>query len=512
MLPLACAIVAAWIGVLVSAQEPTARERPPFRITVVDRATGRGVPLVELTTVNGIAHVTDSAGVIAFDEPGLLGTDVFFHVRSHGYHHEKDGFGQAGVRLRTEPGGRAVVTVTRDNIAQRLYRITGQGIYRDSVILGDRPPTGATLINGGVLGQDSVQNAIYRGKVWWFFGDTARASYPLGNFAMSGATSELPAPAGKGLDPAEGIALRYFTGEDGFSRPMCPIDGQPGPVWCDGFVTATDGEGRDRMLCHFARMKSLGEMYEHGFATFDDEREVFVPTVRIPLDAPLHARGGGCPVRWQGPDGDHWYFATPFPVVRCRANLEALLDPAQYEAFTCLEPGARWNDAEPRIERREGAVVWGWKRDTAFVSQKQQDELVDRGLLRTDDRRLRLEDAAGKRVLGHAGTVAWNGYRRAFVMIVQEAWGTSMCGEVWFAEAPELIGPWSVATKIVTHDDYSFYNVAHHPFFDQDGGRRIYFEGTYTMAFSGTKVPTPRYDYNQILYCLDLSDARLPAR
>ena len=55
-----------------------------FRIKVVDEATGRGVPLVELTTVNNVRYVTDSAGLIAFDEPGLLNRRVFFQVSSHG--------------------------------------------------------------------------------------------------------------------------------------------------------------------------------------------------------------------------------------------------------------------------------------------------------------------------------------------------------------------------------------------------------------------------------------------
>ncbi len=35
------------------------------------------------------------------------------------------------------------------------------------------------------------------------------------------------------------------------------------------------------------------------------------------------------------------------------------------------------------------------------------------------------------------------------------------------------------------------------------------FEGTYTATFSGNKDPTPRYDYNQVMYQLDLSDQRL---
>ena len=61
----------------------------------------------------------------------------------------------------------------------------------------------------------------------------------------------------------------------------------------------------------------------------------------------------------------------------------------------------------------------------------------------------------------------------------------------------------------MTHDKYSFYNPKQHPMFDKDGGRIIFFEGTYTTTFSGNNDPTPRYDYNQIMYQLDLSDPRL---
>ncbi|MBL8757806.1 MAG: hypothetical protein JNK35_05175 [Phycisphaerae bacterium] len=514
MNPALAAAVWMGLGLWPGAAEPAraAGDARPFRITVVDAATGRGVPMVELATTNGITLITDSAGVIAFDEPGLMGTEVWFHVKAHGYAHAKDGFGYAGARLRTAPGGSATVKVDRVNIAERLYRVTGQGIYRDSVMLGDTPPTREPLLSGGVLGQDSVQTCLYGGKVYWFWGDTNRASYPLGNFAMSGATSELPPPAGRGLGPSRGVDLTYFVGADGFSRPMCPIEGQPGPVWCDGFVTAPDKTGRERMLCHFARMKDLGTMYEHGFAAWNDERQVFEVVARIPLDATLYARGGGSPVRVSGPEGGFWYFATPFPFVRCRAEFEALTDPARYEAYTCLEHGARWSDESPRVEMKDGRPVWGWKRDTGLVLQKEQRTLIERGVLEAEEAPIRLLDAGtGKAVLGHAGTVAWNEYRRRWIMIVQEVWGSSLCGEVWYAEAPEITGPWAEAVKIITHDDYSFYNVAHHRFFDQEGGRVIYLEGTYTMAFSGTKAPTPRYDYNQIMYRLDLSDERLRA-
>ena len=45
--------------------------------------------------------------------------------------------------------------------------------------------------------------------------------------------------------------------------------------------------------------------------------------------------------------------------------------------------------------------------------------------------------------------------------------------------------------------------------FDEDGGRVIYFEGTYVNTFSGNPEKTPGYDYNQIMYRLDLADPRL---
>ena len=41
--------------------------------------------------------------------------------------------------------------------------------------------------------------------------------------------------------------------------------------------------------------------------------------------------------------------------------------------------------------------------------------------------------------------------------------------------------------------------------------QRIFFEGTYTTSFSGNPTPTPRYDYNQIMYRLELDDPRLEA-
>src|SRR5688500_823300 len=75
-----------------------------FEIQVVDDATARGVPMVELKTVSNISYWTDSAGRVAFYEPGLMDRDVYFGVKSHGYAMPKDGFGSAGKIIHTKPG------------------------------------------------------------------------------------------------------------------------------------------------------------------------------------------------------------------------------------------------------------------------------------------------------------------------------------------------------------------------------------------------------------------------
>ncbi len=208
-------------------QGPVARPRP-FRIQVVEAGTGRGVPLVELKTVNQIRYYTDSNGIVAFDEPGLFNQKVYFSIRSHGYEADKDGLGYRGASFMITEGGSAQVVIHRLNIARRLYRVTGEGIYRDSLLTGDKVPIRQPLLNGQVFGQDSVVNAVYQGKIYWFWGDTNRPDYPLGNFHVPGATSELPGRGG--LEPEHGVDLTYFVDEHGLARPRrrCPARGRRG--------------------------------------------------------------------------------------------------------------------------------------------------------------------------------------------------------------------------------------------------------------------------------------------
>ena len=499
---------------LLSLTAPGESVAPPastyFKIQVVDDQTGRGVPLVELKTTNSRSYWTDSNGLVAFYEPGLMDQKVFFHVGSHGYEYPKDGFGYAGVALDIKPGGSAEIKVKRRNIAERLYRITGEGIYNDSVLLGLPVPIRQPVLNGLVVGQDSVVNAVYQGKIYWFWGDTGTVWYPLGLFRASGATSELPGSGG--LDPAVGVNLTYFVGENGFSRAMCPMpEAKEGVVWLDGALTVADEAGRERMVCHYARLRSLDKALEHGLAIWDDQKEIFVKAVEFDMKRQWQCLGAR-PIVLKDGRQEYCVFPHPFPLVRVRRDLVAIKDQDSYQAFTPLAPGTRYEKAASKLERDQaGHLVWGWKAATDPLDQAQEKELIAAGLMNPDEARYQIKDVdTGLPITVHGGTLAWNDFRHKWIIIALQIFGSSsVLGEVYFAEADVPAGPWLWARKIVTHDRYSFYNVAHHPFFDQQGGRIIYFEGTYTAMFSRTEDPTPRYDYNQVMYRLDLADARL---
>ena len=472
-----------------------------FTIQVVDRQTGRGVPLVELRTTNNIRYVTDSAGVIAFYEPGLMDRDVFFFVESHGYEFPKDGFGMAGKALRTTPGAEARLEIDRLNVAERLYRVTGQGIYRDSILTGRPVPLRNPVLNGQVMGQDSVFTCFYRGRLFWLWGDTGRPGYPLGNFEMSGAVSDLPGRGG--LDPAVGIDLDYFVDEKGFSRPMSPLK-EPGLVWLDGLLTVEDHDGRERMVAKFARLKGLGDVRERGLVVYNDATEKFEPLVRSGLDLlPYTNTGHAFPVSVGG--RKYYYFTSPSPMgvrLRVRAQWDDVVDPNRYEVWTALESGG--SAARSRLPCR-------WVRFAELIGGDASARGAVIKALEEEGKGVHVYDVeSGRKVTPHNGTVYFNAHRKRWIGLFVEQFGeSSFLGEVWYAEADTPIGPWAYARKIVTHNKYSFYNPKHHPLFDRDGGRTIFFEGTYSFTFSGSlETSTPRYDYNQIMYRLDLDDPR----
>ena len=101
--------------------------------------------------------------------------------------------------------------------------------------------------------------------------------------------------------------------------------------------------------------------------------------------------------------------------------------------------------------------------------------------------------------------VVWNEYRQRWILLLERS------GDVYYAEAVSPEGPYGNAVRIIHHNEYNFYNVATHTFFNQEGDRVIYLEGTYTDSFTAAPEKTPRYNYNQVMYRLRIDDPRLLA-
>jgi hypothetical protein len=432
----------------------------PCRIEVVEKGTGWPVPLVELRTTHQMRFVTDNAGVIAFDAPELMGRETWFDVMGHGYEVPKDGFGYRGVRLTPEPGKTLEVELNRTIIARRLGRITGGGLFAESQKLGrelDWPES-------GILGCDSIQNAVHRGKLFWAWGDTTMANYPLGIFHMTSATTPVQPLAT--FEPPLRLKLDYITDPKGRPRGVATMPGD-GPTWVSGYVSLPDKSGASRLVGVYVKIKPPLEAYEAGLCVWNDEKSTFEPLRVVwtksdsqPKQPPIPE---GQPAFWTDAQGKRWVlFGISLPTMRCPATFEAWQDSSTWEVL------------------------------------KPQEHLVSA--------------SGSKPVKPHSGSIAWNPWRKRWVTVFMEHFGKpSVFGELWYAEADAPTGPWGPAVKVLSHDNYTFYNPRLHPEFTAADSPILIFEGTYTATFADGPRPTPRYDYNQVLYRLDLDDARLEA-
>src|SRR5437773_161635 len=355
-----------------------------FKIAVVDEQTGRGVPLVELRTVNNISLWTDSNGISAFDEPGLMDQEVYFHVKSHGYEYPQDGFGNRGVKLNPTKGGNSQIKIKRLNIAERLYRMTGEGIYRDSVLVGEPVRVKKPVLNGQVMGQDTVIATPYRGKIYWFWGDTERVAYPLENFAASGATSDLPGRGG--LDPSVGVDLSYFVDASGFSKGMCPDYG-PGLQWIEGVMTVPDEGGRERLVARVSSQKGLTPAYAWHLAVFNDEKEIFESKIKWNITE-SHDSSHAFRARLNGVE-----YLYLYPNLRVKADLKSLVDLKSYEAFTCVAGNGKLSGATTPIDRDAGGrPLYSWKPGADRLHPGRLRELISAGKIGQGEAWIQLHD------------------------------------------------------------------------------------------------------------------------
>lgn len=428
------------------------------RIEVVEKGSGWPVPLVELQTTHHVRYVTDNAGVIAFDAPELMGKTTWFDVIGHGYDVDKDGFGMRGVRVIPEPGKTIRVEVKRSNIARRMGRLTGAGLFAESQRLGQE----LDWKESGIVGCDSIQNAVHRGKLFWAWGDTGIPGYGLGIFDTTSATTTVQPLTS--FEPPLRLKLNYFTDDKGAPRGVAKMPGS-GPTWVSGYVNLLDKDGNEHLVGSYVKIKSGLDPYETGLCVWNEEKQAFdqfrVLWTKSEATPKAPRMPEGHPVFWKDEQGKEWVLlGDPLPKMRF---------PATYEA---------WQDA------------------STWEVIKPQESLPDA--------------SGGDPVKPHTGSFAWNEFRKCWVTVFMQAFGKpSGFGELWYAEAKSPTGPWGPAVKILSHHNYTFYNPRLHPEFTPSGSPILFFEGTYTNQFTDHAVATPRYDYNQMLYRLDLDDAKL---
>lgn len=438
----------------------------PCRIRIVDDENGWPVSQVRLTTTHKVSFWTDNAGVVAFDLPELMGTETWFTVFADGYEAKADGFGNRGFRFIPEPGGEHEVEVTRTVLAKRLGRITGGGIFGESQKLGKY----LDWNESGILGSDSIQAAVHRGKRFWAWGDTNVPRYPLGLFHMTSATTAIrPLDS---FEPPLKLELDYFRDDEGRVRNVANLaPDDPGPTWISGYVGLLDKNGNEKLVGCYVKIKPPLEAYRRGLCVWNDETSNF-ESIKVLWEKGSNRPGPenddsdpapeGNPAFWTDENGKQWLlFGKPFPSIRMPATYEAWQDPDNWER---LDPDKILNDAD------------------------------------------------GSEVKAHNGSITWNDFRKRWVTIFCEVEGTpSVLGELWYAEADSPYGPWGTAVKVLSHQRYSFYNPRIHSGMTPEGAPILLFEGTYTTLFSGVETPTPRHDYNQVLYRLDLDDPGLKA-
>ena len=462
----AIAVLLTWGTIATIAEVPAQL----CRIEVVDAQSGWPVPLVELRTLHQQRFVSDNAGVIAFDLPECFDREMFFYVSSDGYEVPADGFGFRGVRLTPRSGQTLTVKVNRTSIAKRLGRLTGSGLLAEAQRFGDH----SDWREGPLMGCDSVQMTLYRGRPFWSWGDTLFAKYPLGNFDMTGATTAGPPVTER--QPPIFPQYDYFLDDRGGTKGVAPIAG-PGPTWLSGYASLADAHGEEHLVALYRKIEPPMTTYEIGLCQWEPQQQIFMSVKKL----------------WSKSDG------KPEPQLLPSGHTFRLNEPG-------TEPGAKTDQpqwllmGDPLPKFRCAATYEAWSDPSQWQPVDAPADLADAH--------------SAERIKPHSGSVAWSQHRERWVTVFMQSFGKpSVFGELWYAEAKSPLGPWGPAVKILSHHNYTFYNPRLWGEFSQPDPTVILFEGTYTEQFAKSPAPTARYDYNQILYRIDLDDPKLgPAR
>ena len=525
------------IGAMAASQPSANSDTIPFYIQVVDEDTGRGVPLVQISTQDWCVWWTDSNGIAAITDPDLQSdpaTQIWVYTGTWGYTDPANNLEDPGRLFTVMPGTFARVEIRRNIRAERLYRFTGMGVFKDSLLAGLATPlsdpTDPTQA-ANVAGQDSTQVALYKGRAMYFFGDTLVRQQAFGVMQSTGASTALDA------DVSSFLELEYFSADNGTSpAPMVPVD--EAFTWVQAFATVNPGTESEALLGFYAihdgdSMNTTG----YGSMRWDDSAGHFQLLVNFTATGQtqycttpscfyvlwegahsLVATAAGEPCE-AGDKGAYVYLACPTPLVRFPATPEAFESFDLWESYTPLKEGDTLAQPDPQLERdpETGALVYGWKLGTGALGPDDEQEFINRGVMSLEESMFwgtTVDAETGDALTLSGGDIQWNEHRQRWVYISQR--DDDIEGQVWYSESAELIGPYDTAVKIISHEDdddiehnlgsYTFYNVVQLAFAAE--GANIYIAGTLDAATdmdNSARANVPRYDYNNMVYRLDLN-------
>ena len=183
---------------------------------------------------------------------------------------------------------------------------------------------------------------------------------------------------------------------------MIDLNG-PGYTWFDWIMVVKDRNNQEVLAAKYARVNALFGNYERGIAVFNDQKEEFEKRVEVPewLTFP-HLTQHPFPIK--SGDDSYFYLTSQFNFSRVRPLLSDIEEFDKYEYFTCLVPGSRWS--ERKLERKNGQLVYDWKKDTDAIDEQKQKILIEEGLIRPEEGWLQLMDVStGQSITSSRGSV-----------------------------------------------------------------------------------------------------------
>lgn len=460
-----------------------------FTLLVLDRKTNRALPGAQVITPHR-TYVTDSSGAAAIYETGVMNSHITVTLAADGY------VTATGVPIDPTPGLTRQATIDPDasQIAIRLYRINGPGIFRDRVLLGQSSSQG---LNADMMSQDGPMTTIYQGRVYWTFGDTNHESAGHSNYRGSAAASSVPD------DPERWFPLTYVHQIDGREASIAPaseFDNEGALAWPGGLASVPDAGGTERLYSTFRIMnpRTGFDTLALGLGRYNDTTHIFERKLWFDLARPTQP--GAHAFKVTSGTQSFLYYEN---LTRIAATEDGLLHPENYETFTPLRPdGTAEHDDTGRIRYR-------WRAQTAELSG---DNVTGSGAsnrerLYGELRDARLEPGAPHRVPIKASARDYNSFRKRYVEVITEDQPAFVpLDATWYTEADTPMGPWVYARRITGAGSRSIYNPTIAPLRKNDGAQ-LFFAAVYAAPYIPTP-PLPYYNYSVVMHMLDVSDLR----